>query len=127
MRIVSVSLPEDLVDRVDGLADGGEYSGRSEIVRAALRPFLHEADTERGIEGEATATLTLGYDEAVSDAVNQIRHDHGGPITTMVHGHTKGEGCLEILVLEGEAEEIRVLAEDLRGRKGIHRAELVWL
>ncbi len=127
MRVVSVSLPEDTVDHLDAVVEEGNYSGRSELVRAALDPFLQTVDEERGREGPATATLTLGYDEEVGDMVNRCRHEHAGPIKTMVHGHASDHTCLEVLVLEGEADAIQALAEDFRGRRGVHRAELVWL
>lgn len=127
MRVVSVSLPEPLVDELDRLREKGAYTGRSEAVRAALRPFLAQARDEAERAGEATATMTLAYDERVGDDVNRRRHEYSEVIQTMVHGHTSEHGCLEVLVLEGPADRIRSLGESLRGRKGIHRVELVWL
>lgn len=127
MRVVSVSLPEDTVEELDEIAAKDEYSGRSELVRAALDPFLDRSRREGEREGAATATLTLAYDEEISDVVNRQRHEHAGPVTTMVHGHTDASGCLEVLVLDGDSAEIRALADDLRGRKGMRRVELVWV
>lgn len=127
MRVVSTSLPPELVTEVDELAEEREYSGRSEIVRAALRAFLAQAGEEASRQGETTATLTLGYEEEVGEEVNRQRHRHGPVIKTMIHDHTEEHGCLEVLVLDGEASSIRALADDLRGRQGIHLVELVWL
>lgn len=127
VRVVSVSLPEEMVQAVDRIAGEGAFSGRSELVRAALTPFLGAKEEEQERTGPATATLTLCYDEAVGEMVNRQRHEHEGPITTMVHGHISEHGCLEILVLEGDAQEIRALAEEFQGRRGIHRVELVWV
>ncbi len=126
MRVVSVSLPEELVQRVDRLAQQGEYSGRSQVFRAALRPFLDVSESDGERTGHATATLTLCYEESESELVNRRRHEHGDPVTTMVHGHIEEHRCLEVLVLEGQAGQIRDLADDLRGRKGVHQVELIW-
>lgn len=127
MRVVSISLPEDMVEAVDRVTSQGAFSGRSELVRAALTPFLEGKKQDHERRGPATATLTLSYDEAVGEMVNRQRHRHEAPITTMVHGHTGEHGCLEILVLEGDAEEIQALAEEFQGRQGVHRVELVWI
>jgi CopG family nickel-responsive transcriptional regulator len=127
VRVISVSLPEDTVDELDRRAEQDGYSGRSELVRAALGPFLDQARDEEARKGPATATLVLAYDEEISDLVNRRRHDHAEPITTMVHGHTDDHRCLEVLVLEGGSDEIRSLADDLRGRPGMNQVELAWL
>lgn len=126
MRVVSVSLPEAMVDELDELSEEEPYSGRSEIFRAALRPFLQNRDQEARRSGSTTATLTLCYEEGVSEMVNRRRHEHGDPITTMVHSHISPDRCLEVLVLDGDTEDIRSLADELRGRRGIEQVKLVW-
>lgn len=127
MRVVSASLPESMVDEVDELAQEQGYSGRSEVFRAALRAFLAKTREEAQYEGEVTATLTLSYVEDAGEEINRRRHRHDPVIKTMMHDHTEEHGCLEVLVLEGRAEGIRSLADDLRGRQGVRSVELVWL
>jgi putative addiction module CopG family antidote len=41
-RVVSVRLPEELIEEVERLVKEGRFKSRSEVVREALRSFLHE-------------------------------------------------------------------------------------
>ena len=43
MPRVTVRLPEDLLDEVDGLADDGLYASRSEAMRAGLRQLVEDS------------------------------------------------------------------------------------
>jgi transcriptional regulator, CopG family len=45
MTVVSVSMPEELLDRVDGFADENGYTGRSEVFREAARNLLTSSTT----------------------------------------------------------------------------------
>ncbi|WP_456365801.1 ribbon-helix-helix domain-containing protein [Thermococcus sp.] len=40
MRIISVQMPQNLINAMDQLVKRGIYPNRSEIIRAALRDFL---------------------------------------------------------------------------------------
>ncbi|RLM81042.1 ribbon-helix-helix protein, CopG family, partial [Halobellus sp. Atlit-38R] len=42
MTVVSVSMPEELLERIDRFADEHGYTGRSEVVREASRNLLGE-------------------------------------------------------------------------------------
>jgi CopG family nickel-responsive transcriptional regulator len=42
MSVVSVSMPEELVDRIDQFAEDHGYTGRSEVFREAARDLLGE-------------------------------------------------------------------------------------
>ncbi|NPA47800.1 MAG: type II toxin-antitoxin system ParD family antitoxin [Thermococci archaeon] len=40
MRIVSVQLPQNIINGIDELVRRGSYPNRSEVIRSALREFL---------------------------------------------------------------------------------------
>ncbi len=46
MARVLVSMPEDFLDRIDKVA-GNESRSRSELIREALRTYIHKNDTTR--------------------------------------------------------------------------------
>jgi Arc/MetJ-type ribon-helix-helix transcriptional regulator len=39
MKLVSISLPEKQVEKIDGFVESGEYPNRSEVIRTAMREF----------------------------------------------------------------------------------------
>ena len=47
MTVVSVSMPEELLERIDEFSDEHGYTGRSEVVRDAARDLLGEFEDAR--------------------------------------------------------------------------------
>lgn len=124
-RVISIALPPDLLDDLESLQSGDAYKGRSETVRAALRQFMNRLRTEAQASGTINATLTLHYAEDAASRITRVRHSFGDIIRTMVHNHDANGDCLEVLVLHGPAERVRLLVDTLRGREGINLAEAV--
>lgn len=114
MAVVSVSLPDDLVDDIDRAISANGYAGRSDIVRAAVREFL--AHLTDAADGRRSATLTLLYPDGFERRVADIRHDYTDIVRSMVHAHA-GENCLELFVLDGQARRIRQFEHALRAAK----------
>lgn len=124
MAVISVSLPDALLESADRLIERRGYSGRSELVRACLRDFLAGAGAaERA--GKRSATVTLVYPEGCERQFSTLRHTHGGVIRTMIHGHAEGS-CMEVFVLEGPGERIQAFADDLRGARDALQVALVY-
>ena len=42
MERITITLPKQMLDRIDELVDSGRYAGRSEVIREALRRFFDE-------------------------------------------------------------------------------------
>jgi metal-responsive CopG/Arc/MetJ family transcriptional regulator len=63
MTIISLSVPESLIEKIDQKIKEKGFAGRSEIARQALRHYLSEDIKINEIEGEAVATITVIYRE----------------------------------------------------------------
>ena len=125
MGIVSVSLPDSLLDQMDAVIKARGYAGRSELVRAAVRDFLvHELQQGRR-EGSRAATLTLVYPEGHERRIGDIRHEHGDVIKSMMHAHAD-EKCVELFMLQGKAGRIREFADRLRAYRDTRLAEVIY-
>jgi CopG family nickel-responsive transcriptional regulator len=124
MAVVSVSLPDNLVEQADTFIGERGFAGRSELVRAALRDFLaHEASPPGG--AGRSATLTLLYPEGHERKVGEIRHDYTDIVRSMMHGHVKGF-CVEVFVLEGAGKRIQQFGDALRASKETRLVQTVY-
>lgn len=124
MAVVSVSLPDALVEQADAFIEGRGYAGRSDLVRAALRDFLgREAPSPQ--QGNRSATLTLLYPDGYERKVGEIRHDFTDIVRSMMHGHTKGL-CVEVFVLEGPGKRIQQFADALRSAKDTRLVQTIY-
>ena len=117
MTVVSVSMPEELLDRVDAFADEHGYTGRSEVVREAARNLLSEFEDSQ-LEGrELMGTVTVLFDFESSDVEHemmQLRHEHEHLVISHVHNHVGDHYCMELFVLEGTLEEISTFVGKIR-------------
>ena len=117
MTVVSVSMPEELLDRVDGFADENGYTGRSEVFREAARNLLTEFDDSQ-LEGrELMGTVTVLFDfesSNVEHEMMQLRHRHEELVTSHVHSHVGDHYCMELFILEGTLEDISTFVGKMR-------------
>lgn len=123
----SVSLEDDLLEQFDRYCAEQHFATRSEAVRQLIRDTLTaqawESDTS-----DAAGTLTLVYDhhrQQLRDHLTQLQHDHTDLVVSTLHAHLTHDLCLEVIILRGPAAQLRQIASQLRGLKGIFKGELV--
>jgi len=120
MTVVSVSMPESLLERIDEFADEHGYTGRSEIIREASRNLLGEFEDKRleGRELMGIVTVLFDYDTtAVEEKMMHLRHEHEGLVASNFHSHVGEHRCMELFVLEGDLEEISSFVGKIRATK----------
>ncbi|MFQ5951773.1 MAG: CopG family ribbon-helix-helix protein [Candidatus Geothermarchaeales archaeon] len=118
--IVSVSIPEALLRRVDESAERRGFASRSEIIRQALRYFMAEYEQLDRVQGSVIATVTITYrKEREKPDMLGAHHAYSGIVYTFLHAHVDEQNCLEVLVVKGGAEKIRRFVESLLAREEV--------
>lgn len=117
--VVSVSLPSALRDAVDRWADAAGYAGRSDAVRFALRNALDEHADEARLSGQVIAVVVLRFDHGAESELAGPKHRFAEEIRSMLHVHSGGEACIEVLVVQGEDDRVKGLLSALRGTRGV--------
>lgn len=124
MAVISISLPEALLEQVDGFIEERGYAGRSELFRTAARDLINE-EAQAMPEGPRTATLTLVYPDEVERKVGDARHAFNDIVQSMMHGHTEAF-CVEMFMLEGETDRIEAFRDRLRSIRDARMVETVF-
>lgn len=122
-----VSIEERLLDRFDELIAEKAYVNRSEALRDLIRASLVDEQWNVG-DGEAVGTVTLVYDHHAHDLADKLtdhQHIHHHQIVSTLHVHLDSDHCLEVVVLRGVAREIRHIADELIGTKGVKHGKFV--
>ncbi|WP_266075897.1 CopG family ribbon-helix-helix protein [Haladaptatus caseinilyticus] len=117
MTVVSVSMPDELLKRIDQFADEHGYTGRSEVVREASRNLLGEFEDRRLEDRKLMGVVTVMFDyetTSVEERMMQLRHEHEGLVASNFHNHVGDHYCMELFVLEGELEEISAFVGKIR-------------
>ena len=116
-----VSLDANLLEKFDALCDRQGCPSRSEALRDIIRDTLVQ-DSLRSDTADAAGVLTLVYDHHVRDLsrkLNERQHDDYNVVVASLHVHLDHHHCLEILVLKGQAGQLRSLADQLRSIRGV--------
>jgi len=125
MPIISVSVPENLLEKVESSIKNQGFANRSEIVRQALRSFIMESKSLKDLEGNITASITIIYKRDTSkEQISEIQHSFGNIISTFLHAHIDEEHCLEVIVVNGEAKKIRKLVNAFRTNEQINQLKV---
>jgi CopG family nickel-responsive transcriptional regulator len=114
MPIVSLSLNDTLLDELDRAQADLGYSGRSEIIRAGIRLLLTDAREKRRLTGNVNGILLAIHPHEAENLVTQVKHRYIDVIHTQLHNRFKEGKCMELFILDGEAERIRELAAELQ-------------
>ncbi|MFB6157618.1 MAG: nickel-responsive transcriptional regulator NikR [Haloferacaceae archaeon] len=120
MAVVSISMPEDLLERIDSFADEHGYTGRSEVVREAARNLLGEFEDRQLEDRELMAVVTVVFDYAttsVEERMMHLRHEHESLVAANFHGHVGSHHCMELFVLEGRLEAISTFVGKVRATR----------
>jgi len=114
MAIMSVSLPEQLVEQMDALTKERGFAGRSDFIRAAVRDLVQQLAQEQMKRGRRSATITLLYPEELERRVAEVAHDTK-IVRSMMHAHAGKGRCVTVYIVEGEAEAIQQLTVRFKG------------
>lgn len=122
-----ISIDERLLKRFDDLITDKGYGNRSEAIRDLIRNALVEDQWARGDE-TMVGTVTLVYNHHtrdLSDKLTEHQHSHHDAIISALHVHLDAHNCLEVVVVKGQAREVKRLADELIGTKGVKHGKLV--
>jgi CopG family nickel-responsive transcriptional regulator len=123
----SVSLPPPLVEKLDEAWKSMRYENRSKAIHDAVRSFIAEFELMRKEEGRITgAVLVLYYFDkpGLPEEVTRVQHQFRRIISSTVHIHLDENKCMEIIAVEGNAQEIRSLSQILMAKRGVKQVEV---
>ncbi|MFB6093810.1 MAG: CopG family ribbon-helix-helix protein [Halanaeroarchaeum sp.] len=117
MTVVSVSMPQELLDRIDAFAEDHGYTGRSEVVREASRTLMDEFADPHLEDRDLMAVVTVLFDYRGTDVEERmidLRHEYERLVSSNVHSHVGDRHCMELFVLEGSLEDVSAFVERVR-------------
>jgi CopG family nickel-responsive transcriptional regulator len=122
-----VSLDKRLLSRFDEKNKKVGYQSRSEAIRDLIRnDLIHEEWTD--CQEETMGVFSLVYDHHYKDLhekLNSIQHKHVKVIVSSTHIHMDHCNCLEVIILRGKSQEIKLISDELSSAKGVKHGKLI--
>ena len=125
MPIVSISLSEELLSEIDKLQSSMGFTGRSDTIRASIRSFVAEEKQKTKLYGNVHAILLVVHNDEYDDYCTHLKHNFEDLITTHLHSKIEGEKCMELFVIDGEAERVGAITRDFQISKKMDTVRLV--
>ena len=111
MTVISISLSSKLLNEIDNLKEEMGFSGRSEVIRASTRMLIADNREKEELRGDMNSILVLIHNKQVEDRVTEIKHDFEDVISTQIHSHLRENKCLELFILDGDAQRMNQLSK----------------
>jgi CopG family nickel-responsive transcriptional regulator len=125
MPIVSISLNDEILSELDKLQSSMGFSGRSEAIRAGIRSFVSEEKQKSDLAGDIHAILLVVHNDEFDHVVSGITHNFEDLITTHLHSKIDKEKCMELFVIDGDAEKVSTMTKDFQINKNMDTVKLV--
>ncbi|MEM3654134.1 MAG: CopG family ribbon-helix-helix protein [Candidatus Bathyarchaeia archaeon] len=124
-KIISVSLNEEILKEIDEVKKELGFSGRSEVIRAGARMLIADNKEREKLVGKLNPILLLIHSQKAEDIVTKIKHEFEDITKTQIHSHLKEDKCLEIFILDGDAERIKQFANLFQTSRKIEYVKLI--
>jgi CopG family nickel-responsive transcriptional regulator len=124
MAIISLSLNETMLQELNQVQKAMGFSGRSEVIRTAIRMLLGEF-REGSLTGRVRGVLLLIHEHEEESLVTNVKHNFLDIIHTQLHNRFKEGKCLELFLLEGEADRVREMTRTFQKADSIELVRLI--
>ena len=122
-----VSMSARLLEQFDALIAKQGYTNRSEAIRDLVRDRLVESEWESE-KGHVVGALAMVYDHEMrllNEKLTDLQHHSGHLVVSTLHVHLNVHDCLEVVVMMGQAQEVRDLANRLLSLRGVKHGKLM--
>lgn len=123
MPIISISLPSSLLDKIDAYIRKYGYTGRSELIREALREYISQKFPEETFAGRIYGIIIVLTNHELKPSVDQKVIDAIHSLQTMIksfyHQLLEGGWCLNIAIIESTWGDVQTLIRMLRKIQGV--------
>jgi CopG family nickel-responsive transcriptional regulator len=120
VSIISLSLPNELLEELDTILGEDRSATRSEVVRQAVRMYLTQYNELEKIRGNVIATITVLYEKTEENKeLFRLQHEFDDMITAYLHSHISETSCLEVMVVKGSSKRLRSLIDGLKANKPV--------
>jgi CopG family nickel-responsive transcriptional regulator len=117
MEIISLSLDEQTLEKIDEIQEKASFDGRSELIRTAVENLHQEVEDKNSLEGQLNALIIARHPHKKEQRIAQIAHEYDQIVTTQLHSKLNGKNCLEVFHTQGKADNIINFYNKLEGSK----------
>jgi metal-responsive CopG/Arc/MetJ family transcriptional regulator len=113
MEIISISLDQETVTKLNAIQKKLGFRSRSKLMRATIDSLLNEYKVMEELEGHCDAVFTVTYEYRKKDELGRLLSRFEDIVRTQIHQSHEGVH-LRVLLICGQARRIRELFSELK-------------
>jgi CopG family transcriptional regulator, nickel-responsive regulator len=114
LPIVSLSFPDQMIKEIDQIQEAQGFTGRSELVRAAIRLLLTDSKEKEAISGHTNAIIVVTHEESNEAPITKLKHQFEDIVKTHIHNKVSHSNCVELFILEGDGKKVASMAKEFQ-------------
>ena len=118
---ISISLPPDLLNELDWMVESRGYESRSQAIGDMVNYQLAEHKRTLGNE-VMVGTATLLYDRStrgLQKKLADIQYQYIDEVISSLHVHLTEDQMLEVVLVQGPADRLQEIANEMTTLRGI--------
>ncbi len=127
MERFGVSIEEELLTWFDAIVEARGYASRSEAIRDLIRQEMIKEEWNDP-QAEVIGTVTSVYEHRLHELANvmtEVQHQYHDCIICSTHIHLDAHNCLEVIIVRGESDRVKAIADTLISTRGVKHGHLV--
>lgn len=117
MEIISLSIDDETLDKIEEIQENSSFNGRSELIRKAIENLYQETSDREELEGRLNAVIIARHPHQNEQNIAEISHDFDNILTTQLHSKLSNDKCLEVFHTDGSADKVIEFYNRLEGSK----------
>lgn len=125
----TLAIEKDLLEKFDGWMVTRGYTNRSEALRDLIRLALVEQEWAQA-DAQVVAVLSIIFSHAqhtLAQQLTQLQHEDHHAILCSQHVHLDHNRCLEVILMQGQAAQLRRISDAIIATRGVHAGKLTLL
>jgi CopG family nickel-responsive transcriptional regulator len=123
---ISISLPPTLLEDLDQMVESRGYGSRSQAIGEMVNYQLAEHKRKLGND-VMVGTITLLYDRSVrglQKKLADVQYTHIDEVISSLHVHLTHNQIMEVILIQGPAELLQEIANDMIAQRGVITGKL---
>lgn len=119
MAIITISLPDKMIAKLDELKETAGYMSRSEIIRDALKQYFTKEELKKAKKVLSSVLILSKAKESKKDGeILKIVHKNADMVVGFNHIHLEGH-CVETVTCVGDADKIQEVIRGIRKLRNV--------
>ncbi|MGA8857219.1 MAG: CopG family ribbon-helix-helix protein, partial [Candidatus Bathyarchaeia archaeon] len=127
MTIVSLSFPDQMIKDMDQIQKSRGFTGRSELVRAAIRLMLEDTKEKDSMAGRISAIVTVTHNQEDEEPITRLKHSFQDIVRTHIHSKINHGNCIELFLLEGDGKKVASMTKSFQKEENMKSVRLIVL